>query len=118
MLNPFLLLFALLLLVCGLSVLSFAKGPIAKIGLVIGFWVFFGFTAFLNGVAMDFLYHDSNLDDWMTFVGPALVLVPFALMLYNMERPRRKRATAMIIAGLGSLPITVLWLLASGIFQT
>jgi len=77
------------------------------------FLIFFLMTAFLNALVINTSYHDSDLDDWMCLVGPVLVLAPFAFILYCMERSVRRPSTAAIIAGLGALPVTALWLLAS-----
>jgi len=88
--------------------------------LTVLFWAFFGITSIVNGFFMkfltDLLYGWSDSDDWVPFVGPAIVLLPFAWMIYGLERGTRKPVSAAIIAVFGSLPVTALWLISSALF--
>ena len=107
-----------ILLVCWCFVVPPALCWMGKVGrLTVFFWVFFGLTAFINATAINFLYHDSDLDNWMGLVGPILMILPFAFMLYIWERRNRKPLLAVLIAFLGSLPVTALWLLTSMMFM-
>jgi hypothetical protein len=82
-----------------------------------GFGVFFGITALINAYAMNVLYWQSEIDDWMDWIGPALVVIPFACMLFYLEKRQRSTKTALIISILGVLPVMAIWILASMLFM-
>lgn len=84
--------------------------------LTVYFWAFFGFTSMLHGYVLSFLRTSSTYDNSMTWIGPALVLVPFALMIYALERRSRSVFAASLMAFLGAFPVTILWAMSSALF--
>lgn len=86
-------------------------------GLTVFFWLFFGVTAFLHAFVHRMLHGAGGLDHRLGFVGPLLVQIPFALMIYGLERTHRKPIFALLVALLGSFLVTGLWLLSSALFM-
>lgn len=77
--------------------------------------VFFVLISFVDGMVVSFLYHDSDLDDWMCLVGPICAAYAFGIILAGALPKFRWLALRGALASVGAVILAFGTMVASGL---